>query len=163
MGQLVSDTGNFLVDGTKIRDWLLRNLRKRNESETRDYLAFYFVSLLSSGKDELIKRYVSLYHSKALSYVSLYLSKALSIQFFALFVEIVFRKSMKGCHRKRSIASSLLKFGTFFIFPCRKLRKLAGNVKAVQNSSIKAMYSGNFWAPEKSSRQGIWSVRSVLC
>lgn len=44
----------------------------------------------------------------------------------------------------------------------RKLKKLVGNVKNGQNSSIKAVYSSEFWVPEKSSRQGIWSIRDDL-
>ncbi|EXB28579.1 ATP-dependent Clp protease proteolytic subunit 5 [Morus notabilis] len=44
----------------------------------------------------------------------------------------------------------------------RKLKKLVGNVKNAQNSSIKAVYSSEFWVPEKSSRQGIWSIRDDL-
>ncbi|KAL5561023.1 hypothetical protein UlMin_030770 [Ulmus minor] len=44
----------------------------------------------------------------------------------------------------------------------RKLRKLVGNVKNVQNSPIKAVSSSEFWVPEKSSRDGIWSIRDDL-
>lgn len=41
----------------------------------------------------------------------------------------------------------------------RKLRKLVSDRKTIQTSSPKAVYSGEFWAPERSSRQGIWSIR----
>ncbi|KAG5231666.1 ATP-dependent Clp protease proteolytic [Salix suchowensis] len=41
----------------------------------------------------------------------------------------------------------------------RKLRTLVSDRKIIQTSSPKAVYSGEFWAPERSSRQGIWSIR----
>lgn len=41
----------------------------------------------------------------------------------------------------------------------RKLKKLVGNAKSVSNSSIKAVYSGGLWVPEKSSPTGIRSIR----
>ncbi|XP_062083650.1 ATP-dependent Clp protease proteolytic subunit 5, chloroplastic [Humulus lupulus] len=44
----------------------------------------------------------------------------------------------------------------------RKLRKLVGNVKNAQQSSIKAVYSSEYWVPEKNSREGIWSIREDL-
>ncbi|KAG6785029.1 hypothetical protein POTOM_010751 [Populus tomentosa] len=45
---------------------------------------------------------------------------------------------------------------------CSKLRKLGSDRKAIQTSSVKAVYSGEFWAPERSLRQGIWSMREDL-
>uniref|UniRef100_A0A5B6ZBE3 ATP-dependent Clp protease proteolytic subunit n=1 Tax=Davidia involucrata TaxID=16924 RepID=A0A5B6ZBE3_DAVIN len=44
----------------------------------------------------------------------------------------------------------------------RKLRKLIGNQKNVRSPSVKAIYSGEFWAPERSLRQGIWSIRDDM-
>ncbi|EEF47257.1 ATP-dependent Clp protease proteolytic subunit 5, chloroplastic isoform X1 [Ricinus communis] len=44
----------------------------------------------------------------------------------------------------------------------RKFRKLSSIRKNSQPSSAKAVYSGQFWAPEKTSRQGIWSIRDDL-
>ncbi|KAF4370064.1 ATP-dependent Clp protease proteolytic subunit 5, chloroplastic [Cannabis sativa] len=41
----------------------------------------------------------------------------------------------------------------------RKSRKLVGNVNNAQNSRIKAVYSSEYWVPEKNSREGIWSIR----
>ncbi|WCJ22328.1 ATP-dependent Clp protease proteolytic subunit [Euphorbia peplus] len=41
----------------------------------------------------------------------------------------------------------------------RKLRKLGSHTKNLQPSPVKAVYSGEFWSPQKSSRQGIWSIR----
>ncbi|CAK7348437.1 unnamed protein product [Dovyalis caffra] len=41
----------------------------------------------------------------------------------------------------------------------RKLRKLISDRKTIQTSSVKSVYSGEFWVPESSSRQGIWSIR----
>ncbi|KAH8517230.1 hypothetical protein H0E87_005252 [Populus deltoides] len=43
-----------------------------------------------------------------------------------------------------------------------KLRKLGSDRKAIQTSSVKAVYSGEFWAPERRLRQGIWSMREDL-
>ncbi|CAB4291876.1 unnamed protein product [Prunus armeniaca] len=43
--------------------------------------------------------------------------------------------------------------------PSRKLNKLVGKSKNLQSSPVKAIYSGEHWAPERSSRQGIWSIR----
>lgn len=43
----------------------------------------------------------------------------------------------------------------------RKLRKLVGNEKSLQNSPVKAVYSGEAWPP-RSSQLGIWSIRSFL-
>ncbi|KAE8662406.1 ATP-dependent Clp protease proteolytic subunit 2 [Hibiscus syriacus] len=44
----------------------------------------------------------------------------------------------------------------------RKLKKLLGNQKNAISSQPKAVYTGEFWAPETSSRQGIWSIRGDL-
>ncbi|PON72377.1 ATP-dependent Clp protease proteolytic subunit [Trema orientale] len=45
----------------------------------------------------------------------------------------------------------------------RKIRKLVGNVKNVQNySPVKAVYSSEFSVPGKNSREGIWSIRDDL-
>ncbi|XP_022770805.1 ATP-dependent Clp protease proteolytic subunit 5, chloroplastic-like [Durio zibethinus] len=44
----------------------------------------------------------------------------------------------------------------------RKLKKLVSNQKNVMSSQPKAVYTGEFWAPETSSRQGIWSIRDDL-
>ncbi|KAJ6940809.1 ATP-dependent Clp protease proteolytic subunit 5 [Populus alba x Populus x berolinensis] len=53
---------------------------------------------------------------------------------------------------------------SFRFHPLRysKLRKLGSDRKAIQTSSVKAVYSGEFWAPERSLRQGIWSMREDL-
>ncbi|KAI3414407.1 ATP-dependent Clp protease proteolytic subunit [Psidium guajava] len=42
----------------------------------------------------------------------------------------------------------------------RKFNKLVWNRKNVQ--PVKAVYSDEFWAPERSSQQGIWSIRDDL-
>ncbi|KAI6694598.1 hypothetical protein NL676_022308 [Syzygium grande] len=42
----------------------------------------------------------------------------------------------------------------------RKFNKLVCNRKNLQ--PVRAVYSGEFWAPERSSRQGIWSIREDL-
>ncbi|KAE8009344.1 hypothetical protein FH972_005784 [Carpinus fangiana] len=47
-------------------------------------------------------------------------------------------------------------------FRSRKLRKLVGNGKNLGSSHVKAVYSGEFWTPERSSRQGIWSIRDDM-
>lgn len=48
----------------------------------------------------------------------------------------------------------------FIIYPiCRKFTKLFGSERRLRVAPVKAVSSGGFWAPEKSSRQGIWSVR----
>ncbi|XP_030947084.1 ATP-dependent Clp protease proteolytic subunit 5, chloroplastic [Quercus lobata] len=44
----------------------------------------------------------------------------------------------------------------------RKLGKLVGYKKNLQSSPVRAMYSEKFWAPERSSQQGIWSIRDDL-
>lgn len=44
----------------------------------------------------------------------------------------------------------------------RKLRKFSSCRKNFQPSPAKAVYSGEFWAPEKTSRRGIWSIRDDL-
>ncbi|XP_039025175.1 ATP-dependent Clp protease proteolytic subunit 5, chloroplastic-like [Hibiscus syriacus] len=44
----------------------------------------------------------------------------------------------------------------------RKLKKLIGNRNNVRSPQAKAVYTGEFWAPEASSRQGIWSIRDDL-
>ncbi|MBA0859761.1 hypothetical protein Goshw_010406 [Gossypium schwendimanii] len=44
----------------------------------------------------------------------------------------------------------------------RKLKKLFSNQKNARGSQPKAVYTGEFWAPEKSSRHGIWSIRDDL-
>lgn len=44
----------------------------------------------------------------------------------------------------------------------RKVKKLVSDSKKWTNSSPKAMYSGDFWAPESSARQGVWSIRDDL-
>ncbi|KAJ8899139.1 hypothetical protein K2173_011136 [Erythroxylum novogranatense] len=44
----------------------------------------------------------------------------------------------------------------------RKLMKLISNRKDLRPFQAKAVYSGEFWAPEKSSRRGIWSIRDDL-
>lgn len=41
----------------------------------------------------------------------------------------------------------------------RKLEKLTVNRKGIQHTPAKAIHSGNAWAPERISRQGIWSIR----
>ncbi|XP_042989311.1 ATP-dependent Clp protease proteolytic subunit 5, chloroplastic isoform X2 [Carya illinoinensis] len=46
-------------------------------------------------------------------------------------------------------------------FRSRKLRKLVGNEKSLQNSPVKAVYSGEAWPP-RSSQLGIWSIRDDL-
>lgn len=47
-------------------------------------------------------------------------------------------------------------------FRSRKLRNLVGNGKNIRSFGVKAVYSGEFWAPERCSRQGIWSIRDDL-
>lgn len=49
-----------------------------------------------------------------------------------------------------------------FSMVLRKSRKLVGNGKSLQNSPVKAVYSGEAWAPERNSQLGIWSIRSLL-
>uniref|UniRef100_A0A5B6ZC53 ATP-dependent Clp protease proteolytic subunit n=1 Tax=Davidia involucrata TaxID=16924 RepID=A0A5B6ZC53_DAVIN len=44
----------------------------------------------------------------------------------------------------------------------RKLKKLTGNQKNVRSSFVKAIYSSEFWPPERSSPRGIWSIRDDL-
>ncbi|KAK7344372.1 hypothetical protein VNO77_13896 [Canavalia gladiata] len=44
----------------------------------------------------------------------------------------------------------------------RKLRKSVENRKITQKSAVKAVYGDGFWAPERSSRQGFWSIRDDL-
>ncbi|KAJ4968824.1 hypothetical protein NE237_015525 [Protea cynaroides] len=45
----------------------------------------------------------------------------------------------------------------------RKLKKSLSNGKLIRRcSSTMAVYSDEFWAPEKNSRQGIWSIRDDL-
>ncbi|KAF5733544.1 ATP-dependent Clp protease proteolytic subunit 5 chloroplastic -like protein [Tripterygium wilfordii] len=44
----------------------------------------------------------------------------------------------------------------------RKLRKLVSKRTNQRNSSARAVYLGEFWTPESSSRQGIWSIRDDL-
>ncbi|XP_057979899.1 ATP-dependent Clp protease proteolytic subunit 5, chloroplastic [Malania oleifera] len=44
----------------------------------------------------------------------------------------------------------------------RKLRKLVGHGKNLRRSLVKAVYSGEFWPLETSSRRGIWSIRNDL-
>ncbi|XP_022728065.1 ATP-dependent Clp protease proteolytic subunit 5, chloroplastic-like isoform X2 [Durio zibethinus] len=44
----------------------------------------------------------------------------------------------------------------------RKLKKLVSNQKNVMSSQPKAVSTGEFWPPETSSRQGIWSIRDDL-
>ncbi|KAH9730788.1 ATP-dependent clp protease proteolytic subunit 5 [Citrus sinensis] len=41
-------------------------------------------------------------------------------------------------------------------------RKLVSIQKNLRNSSVRAVYSGKFWAPDRSYRQGIWSIRDDL-
>ncbi|KAA3475118.1 ATP-dependent Clp protease proteolytic subunit 3, chloroplastic [Gossypium australe] len=50
----------------------------------------------------------------------------------------------------------------FHPLPPRKLKKLFSNQKNARGSQPKAVYTGEFWAPEKSSRHGIWSIRDDL-
>lgn len=45
----------------------------------------------------------------------------------------------------------------FFFLMFRKLKKLVSSRKSMIQP--KAVYGGEFWAPEISSRQGIWSIR----
>ncbi|RVW41526.1 ATP-dependent Clp protease proteolytic subunit 5, chloroplastic [Vitis vinifera] len=47
-------------------------------------------------------------------------------------------------------------------FSSRKFTKLVGSEKRLRVAPVKAAYSGEFWAPDKNSRQGIWSVRDDL-
>ena len=48
----------------------------------------------------------------------------------------------------------------FVLYPiCRKFTKLVGSERRLRVAPVKAVYSGEFWAPDKSSRRGIWSVR----
>ncbi|KAL9430595.1 hypothetical protein AB3S75_021746 [Citrus x aurantiifolia] len=51
---------------------------------------------------------------------------------------------------------------TFQPIGSRKPRKLVSIQKNLRNSSVRAVYSGKFWAPDRSSRQGIWSIRDDL-
>ncbi|XVF80683.1 hypothetical protein PTKIN_Ptkin15bG0094200 [Pterospermum kingtungense] len=44
----------------------------------------------------------------------------------------------------------------------RKLKKLGSNQKNMMSCQPKAVYTGEFWAPEISSRQGFWSIRDDL-
>ncbi|XP_010556690.1 PREDICTED: ATP-dependent Clp protease proteolytic subunit 5, chloroplastic [Tarenaya hassleriana] len=46
--------------------------------------------------------------------------------------------------------------------PSRKAGKLVSGCKKWKNSSPRAMYSGDFWAPEVSARRGVWSIRDDL-
>lgn len=43
-------------------------------------------------------------------------------------------------------------------------RKLGGNGKVNQKSpvKVKAVYANDFWAPHRSSRQGVWSIRCFI-
>ncbi|KAJ0111071.1 hypothetical protein Patl1_00874 [Pistacia atlantica] len=50
----------------------------------------------------------------------------------------------------------------FHPFRSWKSKKLISAPKNLRNSSPKAVYSGKFWAPEMSYRQGIWSIRDDL-
>ncbi|KAF7804930.1 ATP-dependent Clp protease proteolytic subunit 5, chloroplastic [Senna tora] len=47
-------------------------------------------------------------------------------------------------------------------FKSRKLKKLVGSKQNTRNSPVKAVYANDFWAPERSSREGIWSIRDDL-
>ncbi|KAK4273287.1 hypothetical protein QN277_021717 [Acacia crassicarpa] len=47
-------------------------------------------------------------------------------------------------------------------FRSRKLKKLVVNKRNTQSSPVKAVYDNDFWAPQGSSRQGIWSIRDDL-
>uniref|UniRef100_A0A2P2MST5 ATP-dependent Clp protease proteolytic subunit n=1 Tax=Rhizophora mucronata TaxID=61149 RepID=A0A2P2MST5_RHIMU len=47
-------------------------------------------------------------------------------------------------------------------FRSRNLRNLISGRKNFRRSSTEALYSGQFWAPERSPRQGIWSIRDDL-
>ncbi|ESR57749.1 ATP-dependent clp protease proteolytic subunit 5 [Citrus sinensis] len=51
---------------------------------------------------------------------------------------------------------------TFRPIGSRKPRKLVSIQKNLRNSSVRAVYSGKFWAPDRSYRQGIWSIRDDL-
>ncbi|KAK7269601.1 hypothetical protein RIF29_22334 [Crotalaria pallida] len=44
-------------------------------------------------------------------------------------------------------------------FPSRKLKNSVENKKITHKSTVRAVYGDEFWAPERSSRQGIWSIR----
>nr|KJB06440.1 hypothetical protein B456_001G144500 [Gossypium raimondii] len=44
----------------------------------------------------------------------------------------------------------------------RKLKKFLSNQKNAVNYQPKAVYTGEFWAPPTTSRQGIWSIRDDL-
>ncbi|KAG6606935.1 ATP-dependent Clp protease proteolytic subunit 5, chloroplastic, partial [Cucurbita argyrosperma subsp. sororia] len=44
-------------------------------------------------------------------------------------------------------------------FHSRKLGKLVGGGRNLKNSPVKAIYSGEFSSLDKSSRQGLWSIR----
>ncbi|KAG5251904.1 NUCLEAR ENCODED CLP PROTEASE family protein [Salix suchowensis] len=50
---------------------------------------------------------------------------------------------------------------SFFFLIC-KLRKFGSDRKAIQTTSVKAVCSGEFWAPERRLREGIWSMRDDL-
>ncbi|XAR61419.1 Endopeptidase Clp [Bertholletia excelsa] len=50
----------------------------------------------------------------------------------------------------------------FLPFSSRDLKKLTVNHKNVRRFSVKAVYSGDNWEAESSSRRGIWSIRDDL-
>ncbi|KAJ6710604.1 ATP-DEPENDENT CLP PROTEASE PROTEOLYTIC SUBUNIT 5 CHLOROPLASTIC [Salix koriyanagi] len=50
----------------------------------------------------------------------------------------------------------------FHPFRYSKLRKFGSDRKAIQTTSVKAVCSGEFWAPERRLREGIWSMRDDL-
>ncbi|XP_052171231.1 ATP-dependent Clp protease proteolytic subunit 5, chloroplastic-like [Diospyros lotus] len=51
---------------------------------------------------------------------------------------------------------------TFQPLRSRNLRKLASKPKNVRNSSVKAVYSGEFSESKGNSRRGVWSIRDDL-
>ncbi|KAL5859251.1 hypothetical protein ACOSQ4_000547 [Xanthoceras sorbifolium] len=53
-------------------------------------------------------------------------------------------------------------FLAFQPFCSRKSSKQISVQSTRRNSLVKAVYSGKFWAPERTSRQGIWSIREDL-
>ncbi|KAK6941093.1 Clp protease proteolytic subunit /Translocation-enhancing protein TepA [Dillenia turbinata] len=44
----------------------------------------------------------------------------------------------------------------------RKFRRIVGDSKKLSTSSVKAVYSSGLWSPDRTSRQGVWSIRDDL-
>ncbi|XP_019441289.1 PREDICTED: ATP-dependent Clp protease proteolytic subunit 5, chloroplastic-like [Lupinus angustifolius] len=76
-----------------------------------------------------------------------------SLRFNSLFLSSTFTSSSSHSHHL-SIPS--------LPSHSRKLKNLVESRKITQKSTVKAVYADEFWTPERSSRQGIWSISDDL-